>query len=257
MVSISMEEKDYFAQRIRELIRVSFARDVVTFSDFLSLQEQQEVPFLAGKKTGVSVATFGGYEGAERVMAAFYPQGMEEPQREEYPLTCLCIAPKNPKFAGNLTHRDYLGALLHLGVEREVIGDILVGDGKAYCFCRKNLESFFTTNLDRIAHTAVVCTEAEGPEEIYLPRLSVVEGTVSSLRLDSLLSLGFQKSRSSLSGAFSSGLVFVNGKECQSPSYVPKEGDIISLRGSGRFTLLEEGRLTKKGRLSVKLGKYV
>lgn len=252
-----MEKKDFFTQRIRELICVSFQRDVVTFSDFLSLSEQQDVLFLAGKKSGVMAAFFGGYEGAERAMAAFYPVGREAPLPGEYPMACLRVSAKNEKFAGNLTHRDYLGALLHLGVERDQIGDILVGETKAYVFCRESLAPFFIDSLDRIGHTSVKTEQCGGPEEVYLPKLSEVTGTVASVRLDSLLSLAFSQSRSSLVGAFHSGLVFVNGRECDSPSYVPHEGDIISLRGSGRFTFLEEGRTTKKGRISVTLGKYV
>ena len=249
-----MEPNGYVKERIRELARVSFQRDTVTFSDFLSLAEQDEALSFAGRGSGVSAAFFGGYEGAERQICAFYPPGLTP---QAYPIRCLYVEAKAKRFAEELSHRDFLGAILHLGVERDMIGDILVEEAGAYVFCREQMADFLIDSLERVRHTAMKVTLVEDPEDLPKPKIEPVRGTVASVRLDSLLALAFQKSRSSLATDPQAGLVYVNGRQVFSGAFVPKEGDVISLRGTGRFVLLEVEGQTKKGRIAVQLGRYV
>lgn len=249
-----MEKDDFFIKRIRELANLSYQRDIVTFSDFLNLNEQSLVNTQISSFSGVAVEYFGGYSEAERVIAAFYPPTVGFSWN--YPVCCLKIEPKSAKFSEPLTHRDYLGAVLNLGIERTVTGDILVQDQAAWMFCHTRISDFLIENLSRIRHTAVTVSRADNPAEIPGPRLVPVSGTCSSIRLDSLIALAFRASRSSMVSYISGGQVFVNGRQITSNGYEPKEGDIVSVRGKGRFLFQGASGQTKKGRISVRLLRY-
>ena len=240
-----MDKDEFLLKRIRELANLSYQRDIVTFTDFLNLNEQNMLASLKLHQMGVEVKLFGGYEHAERQMAAFFPGSLGFSW--DYPIDCLKIEPKALRFSEELGHRDYLGALLNLGVDRSVVGDILIKDKEAWFFCLHKMSDFFIENLIRVKDTTVLVSRVEQAEEIPEP----------SVRLDALIGLAFQTSRSSMVSFIESGLVFVNGKLITSNGYEPKEGDIISVRGKGRFIYDGVSRQTKKGRLGVRIRKYV
>ena len=118
-----MEKDEFFLKRIRELANLSWQRDIVTFSDFLNLNEQNILNSQNFHKLGVTAEGFGGYENAERQMVAFHPDALAFTW--EYPIDCLRIEPKALKFSEELSHRDYLGALLNLGVDRSALSNEL------------------------------------------------------------------------------------------------------------------------------------
>ena len=119
-----MEQNTFFEKRMKELANTAYQRDIVTFSDFLNLNEQNIMKSRIFSIPGIRMEWYGGYENAERQMVAFHPDALVFPW--EYPIDCLKIEPKSVKFSDKLTHRDYLGALLNLGIERNVLGDILI-----------------------------------------------------------------------------------------------------------------------------------
>ena len=267
-----MEKDEFFLKRIRELANLSWQRDIVTFSDFLNLNEQNIVSSLKHQFPQIVMETSGGYENAERQMVAFHPDALAFTW--EYPIDCLRIEPKALKFseelshrdylgallkkyAESLTHRDYLGALLNLGVDRSVIGDIVVQKKAAWFFCQNKMTEFFLENLCRVRHTNILITKVEDSDEFPRPVLESVSGTCASVRLDSLISLAFKTSRSSMVSYIEGGQVFVNGKLITSNGYEPKDGDIISVRGKGRFIFDGVSHQTKKGRCSVRILRYV
>lgn len=247
-----MEKNDFFIKRIRELANLSYQRDIVTFSDFLNLNEQSLVKMQSF--AGVTVKTYGGYRDAERVIAAFYPATVAFSWH--YPIQCLKAETRSHKFSETLSHRDYLGAVLNLGVDRAVIGDILVREDAAWIFCESKIADFLTENLIRVRHTAIAVTPADNLQELPEPQLTAVSGTCSSVRLDSLIALAFRASRSSMVSFIESGQVFVNGRQITSNGYEPGKGDIISVRGKGRFQYAGIAGQTKKGRISVRLFLY-
>lgn len=252
---IFMDKDEFLLKRIRELANLSYQRDIVTFTDFLNLNEQNMLVSLKLHQIGVEVKLFGGYEHAERQMAAFFPESLGFSW--DYPIDCLKIEPKALRFSEELGHRDYLGALLNLGVDRSVVGDILIKDKEAWFFCLHKMSDFFIENFIRVKHTTVLVSRVEQAEEIPEPEFEMINGTCASVRLDALIGLAFQASRSSMVSFIESGLVFVNGKLITSNGYEPKEGDIISVRGKGRFIYDGVSRQTKKGRLGVRIRKYV
>ena len=250
-----MEKDDFFLKRIRELANLSYQRDIVTFSDFLNLNEQNMVSSLKRQFPQIVMEIFGGYENAERQMVAFHPDALAFTW--EYPIDCLKIEPKAIKFSQSLTHRDYLGALLNLGIERSVIGDIVVQEKAAWFFCQNKMTDFFLDNLCRVRHTNILITKVDDPDKLPCPKLEAINGTCASVRLDSLISLAFKASRSSMVSYIEGGQVFVNGKLITSNGYEPKEGDIISVRGKGRFIFDGMSHQTKKGRCGVRILRYI
>lgn len=247
--------EDFFLKRMEELAKMSWHRDMVTFSDFLNLNEQNMLHSRCFRFPGVKLEAGGGYENAERQMIAFHPDALVF--EGDYPIDCLRIRPAAAKYAEKLTHRDYLGALLNLGVDRGVIGDILVKENDAWFFVHRRMSEFFLDNLTRVRHTQVRISRVEHPEELPGPSFEEVSGTCASPRLDALIALAFRESRSSMVSFIEGGQVFVNGKLVTSNGYEPQEGDIISVRGRGRFLFDGVSRQTKKGRLGVRLRKYV
>ena len=231
-----MEKDEFFLKRIRELANLSWQRDIVTFSDFLNLNEQNIVSSLKHQFPQIVMETSGGYENAERQMVAFHPDALAFTW--EYPIDCLRIEPKALKFSEELSH-------------------IVVQKKAAWFFCQNKMTEFFLENLCRVRHTNILITKVEDSDEFPRPALESVSGTCASVRLDSLISLAFKTSRSSMVSYIEGGQVFVNGKLITSNGYEPKDGDIISVRGKGRFIFDGVSHQTKKGRCSVRIMRYV
>ena len=248
-------EEQQLEKHFRDLARTAYQRGIAVFSDFLNLNELNIFQSLRGEFSYLDTETFGGYELAERQIAVFRPEAPVF--YADYPVKCLKITPLNAKFAEDLNHRDYLGAVLNLGIDRACLGDILVEEDAAYLFCLERMADFIRDNLIRIRHTSVYVEQVEAENFHYEPKYKEVSGTVASVRLDKLLALAFNASRSSLTGLIEGGKVFVNGKLVTSNGYEPKEGDLISVRGMGRFRFRETGGQSKKGREYVILWRYI
>lgn len=249
------KEEQLLQKRLAELSRIAWQRDIVTFSDFLNLNELNILHSVPKDMFPARYETYGGYESAERQMVAFLPDALY--YEYEYPMTIVRIAPTNPKFSEDLSHRDYLGGILHLGIEREKIGDLIVKDGCCHVFAAETMSPFICETLTRVRHTTVTAAPVDRQTFSYTPDLQMIKGTVASVRLDAALSVAFPASRSKLTTLITAGKVFVNGKLITSNGYRLKENDIISVRGMGK--LIYKGVLseTKKGRFYVEVGKYI
>ena len=147
-----MEKDEFFLKRIRELANLSWQRDIVTFSDFLNLNEQNIVSSLKHQFPQIVMETSGGYENAERQMVAFIPDALC--YEWSYPFVCIHAVPQYPKYAEKLTHRDVLGALMHLGLDRSKIGDIVVLENDIYIFCSETISDFIM-DLRKLIHNKI------------------------------------------------------------------------------------------------------
>lgn len=251
-----MQKEELLLQkRLIELSKIAYQRGIVTFSDFLNLNELNILHTIPKEEFHTMCVTFGGYDYSERQMVAFLPDALCYDY--EYPISVVRVAPLQKKFSDKLSHRDYLGAILNLGIERCKIGDILVEENYAILFVHKTLEYFLLDELRRIKHTSVIATAEDMRDFHYQPTTKEIKGTVSSLRLDSLLALAFASSRSKLVAFIEGGKVFVNGKLITSNGYQIKENDIVSVRGLGRFRYIETMSQTKKGRYYITLELYI
>lgn len=249
------KEELLLQKRLVELSRIAYTREIVTFSEFLNLNELNILHTTPKNMLLSQYKTYGGYGLSERQMAAFLPDALYYDY--QYPIQIIEISPVNRKFAEELSHRDYLGAVMNLGIERCKLGDILIEDGKAILFAKEELASYIMEHLTRIRHTTVKTSILPAFEDSYEPRYEELKGTVASVRLDTVLSLAYPLSRSKVTGVIEGARVFVNGKLVTSNGYRLKEGDILSVRKMGRIGyngILSE---TKKGRYMVSIRKYI
>lgn len=251
------KEELMLLKRFKDLANMAWTRECLLFTDFLNLHEQDL--FLRSKNELQRIKYFshGGFESAERKILCFCGDlSIDNTDNIDFPISCLHIKPQSPKFSDELSHRDILGAVLNLGIDRSKVGDIILAGKDSYLFCSSSIQSFITNELSRIKHTTVSASLIDNQDFAYKPNLKPVTGTVSSIRLDSILSLAFKGSRSSLSGLIAGGKVFVNSKNILSNSYILKENDIVSVRGYGKFIYEGETNRTKKGRISVRILLY-
>lgn len=256
LVQNSNMEKDLLLEkRIQELANLADRKGCVMFTDFLNLNEQNILHHSLQKFSWVHGETFGGYEGAERIIAAFIPEILYSDW--EYPIACVRIEPLNRKFAEQLSHRDILGALMNLGIERSKTGDIAICESEAYLFCHTAMASLICDELTRIRHTSVKCSICELNDFSWKPKTELIRGSIASVRLDSVIALAFNSSRSSLLALIEEGKVFVNGKLITTNAYGLKEQDLVSVRGLGKFRYKMVTGQTKKGRCMVEIEKYV
>lgn len=147
------KEELLLQKRLAELSRIAYTREIVTFSEFLNLNELNILHTTPKDMLLSQYKTYGGYGLSERQMAAFLPDALYYDY--QYPIQIIEISPVNRKFAEELSHRDYLGAVMNLGIERCKLGDILIEDGKAILFAKEELAGYIMEHLTRIRHTTV------------------------------------------------------------------------------------------------------
>ena len=253
---IMMNDKDrdiQFIKRCTELAERADRSFAYTYTSFHSMQ----TAMLSYKVTGEEkIKLWGGADGCERVIVRFGdPQEIRED--EDFPISVIFVTPTQLKFAEMLTHRDYLGAILNLGIERDVTGDIFVRDDGAYVFALSEMADYIAANLDRVKHTSVRCSIVDEVPADCLPKLTEEAVTVSSPRLDAVIAKVWHLSRGDAKDLFDAEKVSINGRICKNPEATPSENSSISVRGYGRFEYAGEECETKKGKVRVAIKRYV
>ncbi len=218
----------------------------VTHTTFLTPAEQYALQSWASRRCGCRMILHGGVEGAERRAAFFLPEWMEEDVFE--PSDYMhCIALKAG--FGSPGHRDYMGAVLGLGIKREWLGDILTDGSQAHIFCLEGVAEHILASLDKVGRYGVRTKEV-ALSEAPVPKREFTELTfsVQSFRLDAVTAGMFRISRTAAAAAIAAGEVSLNYSECLRPDAQVGEGDIISLRGRGKARLASYGGQSRKGR---------
>ena len=218
------KEESMLQKRLVELSRLAYNRGIVIFSDFLNLNELNILHTTPKDMFLSQYKTYGGYDLSERQMAVFLPDALYYDY--EYPIQIIEVTPSSKR---------YLGALMNLGIERSKIGDIIVEDQKGLIFVKEELAEYIADNLTVVRHTNINTSIGKGVKVDYEPRFEELKGTVSSIRLDSVLALAYPLSRSKITAQIEAGKVFVNGKLITSNGYRLKDNDIISVRKMGRI----------------------
>lgn len=225
-----------------------------TYTDFLDIHEQNLLIQSQRILPNVSWALFGGYDDSDRKIAAFYPE--EYADMLAYPIKVLRIEPLKSSLSSELSHRDYLGAILNLGVQRHKIGDIICSD-EAIVFCLDIIAPYIIENLISVRNTSVLVSNLDNFSEFnFQPNYQIIKGTVSSLRIDSIVKLGFSLSRGRALALIEGEKVYINSRICSKASSKVEEGDVISVRGMGKMKLTAIGNTTKKERIYIELSKY-
>jgi len=208
----------------------------------------------AASQAEVQIAFYGGYPDSERRIAAFYTG--EAPEQWEYPLACLELN-WNAKYA-QPGHRDLLGAVMGLGLERSATGDIAMGeaDGSAYLFAHADVASYISVNLESAGRASLRIRQITDAPKLKAPEGILLRVTVSSPRLDSVLAAGLKLSRGEAQKLVLGGFVKRNHTEELRGDIHLEEGDLLSVRGHGRMRVEGFEGLTRKGRQAVRLFRY-
>lgn len=241
--------------RFRDLAEKTYMQNVYTFSSFLSISQQDAFLQIAKELGGVAWELFGGNADCERKMlrfGCFNDLGYEEP----YPIVCIHISPLLKKFSDDFSHRDFLGALMNLGIERSTLGDIFIKDKEAYLFCQDNIADYICDNLDKVKHSNVRCKRVEPGDKLPLCEPESVEITVNSQRADSIIAKIYHLSREKSQQLFSEKKVYIDGKMTENLSRILKSGELVTVRGFGRFYYRGLKYETKKGKLDVQADVY-
>lgn len=241
--------------KLWDKISAGIRRSIPANTCFLSPRELEMARYLFGEEPGL--LSFGGYEDAERRMLVYLPEYLEEDSlyEEDSPLVCLRAA----FFQGDdLSHRDFLGALMGAGIGRETVGDICVGNGSCDFFVTAEIAPYILQNFSSAGRTKlhisqIPLRQAQIPE----PEVKEIKDTLASLRLDSVISSGFRIGRSLAAQYISAGKAAIDGLPCEKPDKMVSEGVKISVRGLGKIKLQNVNGQTKKGRISVVIHRYV
>lgn len=236
--------------KLQDALRISELRSIPKFVGFLSASQVAEgLKALKGCNYGV----FGGYEGAERNYVGIFPDWCE-PSDEQYPVTSITFTFRE---ADSLTHRDFLGSVMALGLERSTVGDILVEKGRAVMFVSEDVADYIISQLSKVGRVGVALEKEHIKPLPQMGGFVDASATVASLRLDCVIGALTGKSRNSAQEFISSGLVSVNSLLSEKSTSSVKNGDILSIRGCGKFKITSTGELSKKGRIILKWKKYI
>ncbi len=241
--------------KLWDKIHAGIRRSIPANTCFLSPREQELARYLFGDIPGLHF--FGGYADAERRMLVYLPEYLEEDALldEDSPIVCL-----HAQFyeGDSPSHRDFLGALMGIGIGRETVGDICVGKDFCDLFVTAEIAPYLQQNLlsagrAKLHLTAIELSQASIPE----PETKEIRDTLASLRLDSVISAGFRIGRSLASQYVCAGKAAIDGLPCEKPDKAVAEGAKISVRGLGKIRLKTVNGQTKKGRISVVIDRYI
>ena len=250
-MAVSAEkELQQLKSRLQDLARKSYQQNMFTFTGFLGLGEQDLFWQEEKELRYASYRYCGGDEQCERKILRFGSEedlGYEEP----FGIVCVHIAPLQEKFADDFSHRDFLGALMNLGIERSTLGDIRLGHKDAYLFCLETIAPYICDHLTQVKHTHVNCSLVEKMEDVIQEEPEEVTVQVASERLDAVIAKVYHKSRNEVLDLFRAGKIFVDGRLCESNSRLPKPEEVITVRGFGKFIYGGIKGETRKGKLSV------
>lgn len=245
-------ERLLLEKRLEDLAQKSYQQNIFTFTGFLSLADLSVFQEVKSRFKHVGFSVFGEEIGCERQLVRF---GLEENLGyvEAFPIKLLQITPLMQKFADKLGHRDFLGAIMNLGIERSTIGDIFIKENVGYVFCLESISGYIVENLDKIRHTNVKVNviSVEDADVFVKPELIPCAVTAASERIDGIVSKLYNISRTQSIELFRTGRVFVNGRMCENNSCFLKKDDTITVRGFGKFIYQGIQRETRKGKLSL------
>lgn len=241
--------------KVWDKINAGISRNIPAHTCFLSPRELDMTRYLFGDAEGLHA--FGGFEEAERRMLCYLPEYMDKSDlmSDNSPVICL----RAVFYEGDMpTHRDFLGALMGLGIARESVGDICVGKGVCDFFVTEEIAPYLLQNFTAAGRTKLRLSSIALPSaNIPQPEIKMIKDTISSLRLDSVISAGFRIGRSLAAQSISAGKVAINGLPCEKPDKAVQEGCKISLRGCGKIQLAKINGETRKGRISVEIHRYL
>ena len=241
--------------RIYDRILGAERKNVPAATCFLSKREQALIRELL---RGMELRFFGGYPNAERSVCCWIPDYWEPEDWLHGDDGPVCALRASFFAEDQLSHRDVLGALMGIGIKRETVGDLLVGEGQFDFLVTREIRPYVLQNLETAGRTKLHLSSI-GLEQLEPPeaRTIAMRDTVAALRLDSIVASGFHLSRSKAALLVESGKTAINDLPCEKPDRMVAEGDQISVRGLGKIVLTTVSGTTKKGRTGVVISRFV
>ncbi|MDR7869875.1 MAG: YlmH/Sll1252 family protein [Tissierellaceae bacterium] len=231
-------------RRILDKIEIVINKHIVQSTDFLDPYEVYLGKSILNRFDDINYLEFGGYDNSERMIILIFPNYLDIEDPNEY-LSCLKVEGD----LESLSHKDYLGALLNLGIKREKVGDILVHNDYGYVIAKEEIGDFILYNLEKIGNRnvnikSISFSEIEIPPKEY----KEVKRFLTSFRIDHVISATYNISRKDSMDIIKRGFVKINWESIDKPAREVKEGDIVSVRGYGRFMIHSIEGLSRKGR---------
>lgn len=236
-------------RKLLDKIEITLNKYQIQITDFMDPYEIRLSKSILNRFTYLEYCEIGGIEEAERKIIIIYPQYIEIEDVDSF------IAALSMEWnSNNLSHRDFLGGILNLGINRNKVGDILIHEGYAQVIVKREVADFILTSLDRIGNQKVKVRqipidELKAGQVDYIIKRTVL----SSLRLDVLISGAYNLSRNDSQSLIVAQRVKVNWEPVDKVSKEVKQGDMISVKGYGRFILSAIEGISKKGRIKVEL----
>ena len=238
--------------KTQDAILLAQQRKNAVYTSFLYEEEQALITSVL-KKQKAEYMFFGGYSNAQRKILGIFPKE-KVVNNKNFPIIALEFIYKAEY---NLKHRDFLGSLMSTGIKREIIGDIITENGKSIVFVKKEMQEYIKTQIIKIGNVAVNIKNADLKN---LPKPSDLKSkthTVSSLRLDNILSTITGESREKSVKTIKFGLVSVNHLQQTQVSFNVKENDVVTIKGKGKFIIGENLGLSKKGKIKIIIKNYI
>lgn len=252
------QEDQILLAKVWDRITAGSRRNIPAGTSFLSGREQMLVQNLCRQGGLPDPIFFGGFSGAERQIALYLPDYCIPETyllSEEGPVAALRVTYSH---YDTLNHRDFLGSLMAKGIKREILGDLLPGEGHCDVMVLREMADYLSRELTHVGraavHTAgIPLTDVHVPEQ----KFKRIQDTVASLRLDSVLASGFQQGRSKAAGYIHAGKVSVNHMTVWKPDAMVEEGALISAQGIGKLRLTQVRGETKKGRIAIIVERFL
>ncbi len=248
------QDEKQIKNRFLELAKRSYEQSTYTFTGFLGLTEQALFWEMERELQFAGFTLSGGNSICDRKVVRFgSPE--ELGYEEEFPIVCIKMTPLIKKFSDEFSHRDFLGALMNLGIDRSTVGDIFIEENEGYVYCLESISDYIVESLDRVKHTHIKCEKIKDSLRFIKDEGKTLEITVTSDRIDVVVAGIYHISRSESLSLFEKGTVYVNGRLCTSNAKSLKEGDVVNVRGMGKFSYMGTTHITKKDkcRISVQL----
>lgn len=242
-------DSELLPARVKDLICLCEKTSSPKFLGFLTSDEAAIAVKQFGQKRNYQLS--GGYEGAERTVLAVLPDWCEE---AAFPISAVTFTYRR---CDTLTHRDFLGALMSLGIARETVGDILVEEGRAVVFVLSDISGFVSSQLEKIGRVGVSITNGFSEPLPSLGKKQEFSTTVASTRIDCIVAALGGFSRKEACEKIADGFVSINSICCEKTTQTVNSGNTVTIRQKGKFEIVACTEHSKKGRVILRYNRYI
>lgn len=257
------EEDKLLVSKVLDKLEFVQKKNSIETTDFLDMHQRTIAEKVLKSQKITNYICYGGYSNAERVMVIIYPEKLEDVfNNNQYDFNNIVrvirvILPNEMK--GKYSHRDYLGAVIKVGLKREKVGDIIVNLDGADLIVSKDISKYIVDSFKELTRFSKSDIYEESIQKLNItePKTEVLNIIIPSMRMDSIVSELIRTSRSKALEIINAERVFVNSEVITKNSKMLKENDMITVRGKGRFKIIKILNSTKKGNLVLEVEKYV